>query len=192
MKKRLTMMCVLVALVSLGARAAPAQRARRPAKAEDTGPVTVTRSATLRVPISSDAVGIFSYLSEAQKLTLWFPDQAIIEAQLGGKYHFLWKGTEGVWSGYVTEFIKGNTLGYTWQPPDEPNETRVRFKLFPQGAQTIVELSHSGFSSSEEMERAVKAWVFYLRNLKSLIEDGTDLRGQARRAPARTTTRRKR
>lgn len=185
MKSCLTML-LLFALLWNAPGSLAAQRPRRPPKAGDTGPVSVTRSATLHVSIASDATGIFEYLADSKKMALWFPDQAIIESQLGGKYHFRWNGTDGVWSGVVTEFIRGNTLGFTWQPPTEPNETNVRFRLFPQGAETVVELTHSGFPSSEALDRAVKAWVFYLQNLKSVIEQGTDMRGELRR---RATTR---
>ena len=188
MKVSLTTVFVLVILASAPALA---QRARRPAKEKETGPVSVTRSATLRAAISSDAAGVFDYLADPKKLTMWFPDQAIIEPQLGGKYHFRWNGTEGVRSGVVTEFIRGNTLGYTWQPPNDPYETNVRFKLFPQGAETIVELTHTGFTSSEAMDRAIKTWVFYLENLKSVIEQQTDKREELRRPAARTTHRRR-
>jgi uncharacterized protein YndB with AHSA1/START domain len=167
---------------------AMAQHTKRAVKAEDTGPVSVTRSATLRVTISSDAVGIFNYLSDAKKLILWFPDQAIIEPQLGGKYHFRWNDTPGVWSGVVTEFIRGNTLGFTWQPPNDPVVTNVRIKLFPQGAETALELSHSGFLSSDALDKSVETWTLYLQNLKSVIEQGVDLRGQMRPKTKHTTS----
>ena len=189
-------------LMALGSIPAVAQRAKRPpapkSKVEDvgTGPVEVKRSATLTVSIASDTVTLFDYLSSTQKLTTWFPDQAVIEPQLGGKYHFKWKDTDGVWSGVVTDYIRGNTLGLTWQPPGE-DETLVRFKLSPQGAQTTLELTHSGFKTRESLDKAVKAWVFYLQNLKSVIEEGTDMRGHPtppspRPATRATTTRTRR
>lgn len=190
MNTRTTMVLFLALLGSFFDSLPAAQRARRTVKKEES-PVSVTRSATLRVAISSDATQIFGYLSDPQKLTAWFPDQAIIQQQLGGKYHFRWTGTEGIWSGVVTEFIRGNTLAYTWQPPDELYETNVRFKLFPQGAQTLVELTHSGFTSSESLEKAVKAWDFYLRNLKSVVEQGIDMREQMRRAAGHAPARRR-
>lgn len=186
MKPRLTMILVAFLLVSAPA---VAQRARRPATEADTGPVAVTRSAALRITIASDTVGIFEYLSNSAKLIEWCPDQAIIEPQLGGKYHFRWKDRDGVWSGVVTEFIRGNTLAYTWEPPGETTETNVRFRVFPQGAETVVELTHSGFTSSTAQEAAVKAWAFYLQNLKSVIEEGTDLRLQAGRPTSRRPAR---
>ncbi len=178
----------LILLLLLATGPATAQHSKRAAKREEPGPVTVTRSATLRVTISSDAVTIFDYLSDSKKLTLWFPDQAIVEPQLGGKYHFKWNGTEGVWSGVVTEFIRGNTLGFTWQPPNEPVVTNVGIKLFPQGAETTVELRHSGFPSSDALDKAVAVWTDYLKNLKSVIEQGVDLRGQMRPKTTHTSS----
>jgi uncharacterized protein YndB with AHSA1/START domain len=184
MQTRLMTILLLALLASVPGSLA-AQRSRRPTRGEDTGPVNVTRSATLRVSIASDATGIFDYLSDSQKLILWFPNQAIMEPQLGGQYHFRWEGTEGVWSGVVTEFIRGNTLGYTWRAPNDPYPTNVRFKLSPQGAETTVELTHGGFTSSDMLDKAVKAWVLYLRNLKSVVEGGTDMREAARRPATR-------
>ena len=165
-----------------------AQRTRRaPARVqtEDAGPVSVTRSATMRITIASDTIGIFEYLVDPMKVVLWFPDQAVMEQQLGGKYHYRFRNSEGVWSGVVTEFIRGNTFGLTWRPPEEEYETNLRYKLFPQGSDTIVELTASGFSSNAALDKAVKYFVFYLQNLKSVIEAGTDMRGEIKPPPKR-------
>jgi len=177
---------VIFLLGALGSTAV-AQHAKRPTKTEDTGPVTVIRSATLQIPIDSDAVSIFGYLSDQQKLALWFPDQAILEPQFGGRYHFHWNNQDGVWSGVVTEFLVANTLAFTWKAPTEEIETQVRIKLYPQGGQTLVELAHSGFASDEALDKAVKSWVFYLQNLKSVIEEQTDLRLAAAKSAKRST-----
>ncbi len=185
-----TTFAAVVVLLLLGGVLSAAQRTRRPAPRVEESPVSVSRSATFHITIASDTVGIFAYLSEADKLALWFPDQAIIEPRLGGKYHFRFKDEEGVWSGVVTDFIRGNTLGYTWLPPGETAETAVFFKLSPQGGQTLVELTQSGFLLSAEQEKAVTAWTFYLENLKSVIEEGSDLR-QARRKATRKPVRKR-
>lgn len=177
---------LLLLLLLLGNLPLVAQRSRRaPARVEDTGPVSVMRSATMRITISSDTIGIFEYLADPKKVVLWFPDQAVMEPQLGGKYHYRFRDSEGVWSGVVTEFIRGNTFGLTWRPPEEEYETNLRYKLFPQGADTIVELTASGFTSSAALDKAVKYFVFYLQNLKSVIEAGTDMRGQITQRPKR-------
>lgn len=193
MKMRvLTLLALALGSLAWCAGALPtAQRARRPAKQEPS-PVTVTRAATLSVAIASDSLTVFSYLSDQKKLPLWFPDQAILVPQVGGQYHFRWNGKEGVWSGVVMDYFLGRTLAFTWKPPDETDQTNVRFSLSLQGAETRVDLTHSGFTSSESLDKAVKVWDFYLRNLKSVIEQGIDMREELRRAPARTPARRKR
>lgn len=169
------------------------QRAKRPApRPENTGPVTVTRAATLRIMVARDAIGIFDYFSDAAKLIQWFSDQAIFQPEIGGKYHLRWKNAEGVWSGVVTEFIRGNSLAFTWQPPDEPYETNVRIKLLAQDTGTMVELTHTGLTSATALDKNIQAWRFYLENLKSVIETSTDLRTRSpsARRPAAPAKRR--
>jgi uncharacterized protein YndB with AHSA1/START domain len=179
---------ILILLFGAWSNVAAQQRTGRLVKPPDTGPVTVTRSATLQVLVASDAVSVFSYLADQGKLTAWFADQAILEPQFGGKFHLRWKTQEPV-DGVVTEFTAAKTLALTWKHPSEEVETQVRFKLSPQGGQTLVELEHRGFTSAAELEKAVKFWVFYLQNLKSVIENQVDLRPAAARVPARSRTR---
>ncbi len=183
----MTKLLTLIFLLGAGSNAGAQQHAVRPVKPPDTGPVTVTRSATLQILVASDTVSVFSYLSDQGKLTAWFPDQAILEPQFGGKYHFRWKNQEPV-DGVVTEFTAGNTLALTWKHPTDEVETQVRFKLSPQGGRTLVELQHQGFTSAAAVDKAANSWVFYLQNLKSVIESQVDLRQAAARAPAHSRT----
>jgi uncharacterized protein YndB with AHSA1/START domain len=180
----------VLSLISLLLISLPAttQRPRHsaPAPASD---VEVTRSATMRIAISSDPATIFDCLVDAKKLESWFPDQAISEAQLGGRYHFRWNDRNGVWSGRYTNFIRGNTLAYTWQAPGDEYETTVQIKLIPQAGGTLLEMTHSGFTSNAALDKAIKAWLFYLDNLRSVIEQRVDVREQRRKKPARRTAR---
>jgi len=181
MPKLLTLIFFLGTL----SNAAAQQHARRPVKPPDTGPVTVMRSATLQIFVASDAVSVFSYLSDQGKLTAWFADQAILEPQFGGKHHFRWKSQEPV-DGVVTEFMAANTLAFTWKHPSDEAETQVRFKLSPQGGRTLVELEHQGFTSAAAVDKAVNFWVSCLQNLKSVIENQVDLRQAAPKTTARS------
>jgi uncharacterized protein YndB with AHSA1/START domain len=174
----------LILLLGSWSNAAAQQHTRRPVKPADNGPVSVMHSATLQVYVSSDAVSVFSYLSDQGKLTAWLADQAILEAQFGGKYHFRWKGQEPV-DGVVTEFLAANTMAFTWKHPTDEAETQVRFKLSPQGGRTLVELDLQGYTSADAVDKAVKFWVFYLQNLKSVIENQIDLRQAVPKTPAR-------
>ncbi|HET7840966.1 MAG TPA: SRPBCC domain-containing protein [Terriglobia bacterium] len=182
----------LLGLVGLAAVPAIAQRSKAAAETQPSY-VEVTRSATLRATIATDPASVFDYLVDSNKLETWFPDQAVSEAQLGGRYHFRWNDSDGVWSGRYTNFIRGNTLAYTWQAPGDEYETSVLIKLIPQAGGTLVELTHSGFTSNAALDKAIKAWVFYLDNLRSVIEDNVDLRAQQRQKqrarPSRSTKR---
>jgi len=177
----------LILLLGAGSNVAAQQPTRRPLKPPDTGPITVMRSATLQMSVASDAVSVFSYLSDQGKLTAWFADQAILVPQFGGKFHFRWKNQEPV-DGVVTEVNPANTLALTWKHPTDEVETQVRIKLSPQGGQTLVVLEHQGFTSAADMEKAVKSWVFYLENLKSVMERQVDLRQPPMRLPTRSRT----
>ena len=181
MSKLLAMFLMLGAWSNVAAQ----QRPRRPIKPPDTGPVTVTRSTTMQMLVASDAVSVFGYLTDREKLTAWFADQAILEPQFGGKFHFRWKNQEPV-DGVVTDIKPANTLALTWKHPTDEVETQVRFRLSPQGSQTLVELEQQGFTSAADLENAVKSWVFYLENLKSVIETQVDLRRAPLRAPTRS------
>lgn len=160
------------------------QHSARPVKPPDTGPVSVTRSATLQVFVASDVVSIFSYLTDQKRLILWFSDQAILEPQFGGKYHLRWKNNEAV-DGVITEYLAANTVALTWKHPNEEAETQVRFKLSPQGERTLVQVEHLGFATAGDLDKAVDFWVFYLKNLKSVIEAQEDLRPTVAKTPAR-------
>lgn len=179
---------VFLALMGLVSVPARAQRARAAAPSQ-TSYVEVTRSATLRATIASDPASVFDYLVDSNRLETWFPDQAVSEAQLGGRYHFRWNDSDGVWSGRYTNFIRGNTLAYTWQAPGDEYETSVLIKLIPQAGGTLVELTHSGFTSNTALDKAIGAWKFYLDNLRSVIEDNVDLRQQQRQKQRARTSR---
>jgi uncharacterized protein YndB with AHSA1/START domain len=175
-------------LLLLSSLPAIAQHARVTASSPASN-VEVTRSATLRIAIPSDPASIFDYLVDAKKLESWFPDQAVSEAQLGGRYHFRWKDSPDVWSGRYTSFIRGNSLAYTWQAPGDAYETNVQIKLIPQAGGTLLEMTHSGFTSNAALDKAIKSWLFYLDNLQSVISGGADLREQQRQKPARRSSR---
>jgi len=180
---------ILILLLATCSNAATQQHAKHPVKPQpqDTGPVNVMRAATLRILVANDAVSIFSYLSDQGKLIAWLADQAILDPQFGGKYHFRWKNEDPV-DGVVTEFMAANSLALAWKHPTDTAETQVRYKLSPQGGGTLVQLDLQGFTSADALDKAVKFWVFNLQNLKSVIEDQADLRPTVAKVPARSAT----
>ena len=169
--------CVPLAMLLVWAATtlARAQRAT-PARNRNVSLVRTTRTAELGLRLESDVMTVFQALTDPKQLERWFPNRAILRAQRGSRYYFRWNDTEGIWQGTITELIPGNRLEFTWQRPGREEETLVNIRLIPQGLETLVELTHSGFTSTDEMEKAIKDWVFYLENLKSVLEVGVDQR----------------
>jgi len=183
-----TKACVFPVILLVGCLPLLAQRDRRSGLTQ-VNDIEVTRSATLRILVVADPTNVFDYLVDARKLETWFADQAVSEAQLGGRYHLRWDDRQGVWSGRYTYFVRGNSLNYTWEVPGDGYESSVQIKLTPQPGGTLVELTHGGFTSNPAMDREIKDWTFYLNNLRSVIENGVDLRPELRKPPARRRTR---
>ncbi len=169
-RAQLAMMLVLTATSVARPQGNTSARDRNPSA------VRTTRAVEMNLRLESDVTTIFRALTEPRQLERWFADRAIMRAERGSRYYFKWNGIEGTWQGTITELIPGNRLEFTWQSPGREEETLVNIRLIPQGLETLVELTHSGFTTTDEMEKSIKDWVFYLENMKSVLEVGVDQR----------------
>jgi len=128
--------------------------------------------------IKAPAEHVYEALTVAGDLMGWLCDYARIEPYPGGRFEMRWRTGYEV-RGQFTE-LKPNAVGFTWRGTDEPGETVVRFDLTPTEGGTTVRVTHSGFGSGPQWERALaeaeKGWATSLENLASLLETGIDLR----------------
>ena len=99
-------------------------------------------------------------------------------AQKGDRYEWYWHGYPDsmVEKGTITAANGSNHFAFTFGV-DYP----VSISLYRECDETIVELVESGLPTDEEslLKRYVgdsKGWIFYLTNLKSILEGGLDLR----------------
>ena len=99
-------------------------------------------------------------------------------AQTGDRYEWYWHGypESMVEKGTITAANGSNHFAFTFGV-DYP----VSISLYRECDETIVELVESGLPTDEErlLKRYVgdsKGWIFYLTNLKSILEGGLDLR----------------
>ena len=136
----------------------------------------------IEIDASTDVA--FKAISDPKELTNWFPDAAILEPKVGGKFKisfFKDSAKPGMKmdrdffnEGRVLEFVQDKKLAYTWQFKDIPDfpETVVTWEL-EQVSQdkTRVTLTHSGFTGKEEgpasIEEHNKGWSFFLNELIS-------------------------
>jgi len=63
-------------------------------------------------------------------------------------------------------------------PNGEMIETTASFQVAKKGRGTILKLNHSGFTSPEHFAECSSRWAYYLTNMKSLLDWGTDVRSK--------------
>jgi uncharacterized protein YndB with AHSA1/START domain len=84
----------------------------------------------LRKEITVDAPPekVFRALTDEKELVQWMPEEAKMEARLGGryefKYHWAERGLDSSVSGRIIELIPDRKLSYTWEVTSAP-ETAV-------------------------------------------------------------------
>jgi uncharacterized protein YndB with AHSA1/START domain len=145
--------------------------------------VAPRKNRTLRLQVFVDASPkkVFKYVSDPERLTRWFVDRAALSGRKGGRYALTWEGGP-THTGKVLEFVRGKSLTLTWQWPgiEDDLTTRLKISVEPKKGGAVVRFTHSGFPKKERWvdlhAGAVQGWMYFLMNLKSVVEHGHDLR----------------
>lgn len=145
--------------------------------------MTPSKSRTLRLPIFIHASPrrVFNAISESKVLTRWFMDHATLSARRGGNYSFTWEGGP-THTGRITQFVRGKRMVLTWQWPgmEKLGVTRLKLSVEPRNGGTVLLFTHSGFRRggawTDLYEGAIRGWTYFMMNLKSVLENGHDLR----------------
>lgn len=130
--------------------------------------------------IRAPAETVFRAVSEANGLTRWLCDRAELSAKVGGTYALSWKDGP-THTGTVVEFVPGRRLGLAWSWPGVALEGTVfSLAVEPVGGETLLTVEHTGFPKTEEWTDlyggAEWGWTYFAMNLKSVLENGRDLR----------------
>jgi uncharacterized protein YndB with AHSA1/START domain len=145
--------------------------------------MTPSKGRTIRLPIFIHAspTRVFDAITEPEILTRWFMDRATLSAQKGGSYSFTWEGGP-THTGKVTRFVRGQQMVLTWTWPglEKLGPTRLKLSLEPRKGGTVLRFTHSGFRRgrvwTDLYEGAIRGWTYFMMNLKSVLENGHDLR----------------
>jgi len=150
---------------------------------EAIGPLTQgKRRIEISIGIRARPNKVFEALVDPPTLRKWFVDSADLVPRKGGDYSFRWK--DGYHhEGKVLDFRTGKTLVLAW--PQNRMSTRVAFQLAPVDGGTVLQFRQTGLDRASIRKPyflgLYSGWVYYLDNLRALVETGRDLRHPADR-----------
>ncbi|MBL7739270.1 MAG: SRPBCC domain-containing protein [Chitinophagaceae bacterium] len=149
-------------------------------------------SFSLRVNIRKDIQIIYDCWTLQAGLENWFLREAVFKdasgkqragnepVQKGDTYEWRWHGypDEVMERGTVLEANGKDQFIFTFSL-----QCPVTIRIYTEADETIVELTESGLPTDDKTRSAhfvgdSRGWVFYLTNLKSVLEGGVDLRNK--------------
>lgn len=123
---------------------------------------------------------VFDGLTNPKLLTKWFLSRAKVDKERGGKYSFHWIGGYHM-VGRVKRFDDHRAVSYSWHDKVGDGrmvETTANFRVSKKGRGTILTLRHTGFKDPEHFAECSSRWGYYLTNMKSVLDNGIDLRSK--------------
>ena len=126
------------------------------------------------IGVSADE--LFSFWHETDKLTRWWPAEAVVEPFMGGDYCLSWPKLGMTLFGRVLEIEPPERLAFSWswleETPSEP--LRVDIEFIPMRNGCRIHLSHGPYDgvNATQTDRAEHAegWEHFLGKLKSILE----------------------
>ena len=123
---------------------------------------------------------VFDALTTPEGLTSWFLSDAALEARTGSIYEFDWLGGYHM-EGNIKGIQSGKSVSYSWHdklPNGKNAVTNASFSVAKKGSGTILKLRHTGFEDPVHFAECSSRWGYYLTNMKSVLDHGTDLRSE--------------
>jgi uncharacterized protein YndB with AHSA1/START domain len=116
---------------------------------------------------------IFQDWTDPQRLRLWWPPDAQIEAREGGTYQFSWPKMGWILRGKFNRFVPGRELQFSWCWDHEPADSKqvgVVLRQVANGTEvTVVQGLYTDSPRDRELRREhIEGWTHFLRKLGQL------------------------
>lgn len=115
---------------------------------------------------------LFDYWTRPELLKVWWPPEAELRPEIGGRYHLSWPKQNWHLRGEFTEFNRGMSLAFTWKWDHEMvdvTQVRITFEHLP-GRGTKLTLHHGNYPETAEGEKIrnehVEGWMYFLGKLQ--------------------------
>jgi uncharacterized protein YndB with AHSA1/START domain len=125
---------------------------------------------------------VFAAWIDPEKIKRWMGPgeikavRAEADARVGGRYRVLMRspgGEELDVSGVYREVVANEKLVFTWAwkvaPPDEPHESLVTVLFKPDGAGTVLTLTHERLFDEESRAGHEQGWIRAFDKLETLV-----------------------
>jgi uncharacterized protein YndB with AHSA1/START domain len=138
-----------------------------------------TQTLTFKETINAPAADTYRAFTSSTAMRYWFSDVALADPQKGGRFYAGWN--DGYYAaGEYLSLTPDKKVVFSWLGRGEPAASRVQVTLAEKKAGLTVTVTHSGLGSGKAWAKAVKGitagWQSAMRNLKSTLETGEDLR----------------
>ena len=148
-----------------------------------------TRTIEQIYTIAAPPAKVFGALTNAQELERWWMSKSKSDARTGGHFEYSWEfedsARDGKQEGEYLEVVPNKKLRFPWEAGNEGkgHNTIVEFILTDTGDGTKLELAHAGYKFGGDWDQVYDmvsgAWGFFLGNLKTYLENGSDNRAAA-------------
>ncbi|MEO9048320.1 MAG: SRPBCC family protein [Candidatus Dormiibacterota bacterium] len=122
--------------------------------------------------IAASPATVFSYLTDPRKFVQWMGVGAQLDPTPGGRFRIDADGVH-VATGEYRELDPPHRLTMTWgwEGDDSvpPGSTLVEITLTPDGAGTLLRLSHTGLPNDASRETHLGGWLLYTTRLAALF-----------------------
>lgn len=129
--------------------------------------------------INAGASQVWSVLTSPGNIEKWLGVKTKSDWTQGSEvlFSFSWDGKEHTDKGHILEFERDSLFTYSyWSvfsglPDKVENYSKIEFRLSADGQNTILELTHSDFSSETMFKHSDENWEESLDTIKALAEE---------------------
>ena len=125
-------------------------------------------SIDLTFHLNSPVGDVFKALSDSERLVTWWSKEASISPE-EKRFSLTFENGFEI-DGKLSKFKKNKSIAFSWV------EGISSFELSNKNTGTLLKLHHDGFVNPEALARSSAGWVYYLTNMKSVLDHGIDLR----------------
>src|SRR6266849_1571915 len=120
---------------------------------------------------------VFKALTDPKLLVQWFLSKAKLDPKKA-TFSFDWIGGYHM-TDKVKRFETNKAVSFAWSDKlknGKTAKTTASFEVAKKGNGTLLKLRHTGFKDPEHFADCSSRWAYYLTNMKSVLEQGVDLR----------------